>query len=121
MSKGLAQLIADHTTDIADLVAEALTFLKHDGSRFVTGDILPHPSDTYSLGSFGRKFKHLYVSHTLFVGGVCDFYSGGGHLTLPSESSGQDMNNEIWFEPSTNRLWIFNGDDLEWVSVLLSP
>ena len=94
---------------------------KLDGSRKVTGDILPYLTDTYSLGSFGLKFKHLYVSHTLFVGGVCDFWSGGGHLTLPYESSGQEMNNEIYFDPGTNRLWIYNELDLEWVSVLLSP
>ena len=91
---------------------------KLDGSRGVTGDILRAPGYVVNLGSPSLMFKSAYLKD-LIIKGVCDFYSGGGYLTLPLTASGLDMSNEVIFDEETSKLWVYNAYNLMWEFVQL--
>jgi len=58
--------------------AEDLTFFKKDGSREMTGSIIPSVDVSFDLGSSSKRFRDLYLSgNTIDLGGV----------TLSNESS----------------------------------
>ena len=110
MSKGLAQLIAGHTTDIADLVAKDLlldidiaalvaadlTFLKLDGSRAMTGNlefvsalIKDVGSDTLAVRNIADSaYGHVAVSNLSYAVAGANIQNARFH-TMYNNNNGQ--------------------------------
>jgi hypothetical protein len=76
---GYAQdLRSDLDAEESARIAEDLTFFKKDGSREMTGSIIPSVDVSFDLGSSSKRFRDLYLSgNTIDLGGV----------TLSNESS----------------------------------
>ena len=91
---------------------------KLDGSRPVTGDILPAITKTYDLGSYGKQWKSAFISHDLMIGKI-NLYAMSGRLQLADNPSGLYLANEIYFDPNTSKLWVYSDMDFEWKFVQL--
>ncbi|NCX93786.1 MAG: hypothetical protein EBX40_03820, partial [Gammaproteobacteria bacterium] len=88
-------------------IAEDLTFFKLDGSREVTGSIIPSTDVAYDLGSSSKRFRDIFLSgNTIDLGGVTlsnesnEFVvrDGSNELAIVSDNVKEGMVNKFFTE-----------------------
>jgi hypothetical protein len=80
-------------------------YLLADGSRSVSGSILPDTDVTYDLGSATYRFRDLYLSgNSIDLGGMVISYDGSNVSMVPDGGSAQVFATEAYVDTSVSDL-----------------
>ena len=108
ISQEISDRMAAVSAEESARIAEDLTFFKKDGSREMTGSIIPSIDVSFDLGSSSKRFRDLYLSgSTIDLGGVTlsnesnEFVvrdSSNNELAIVSDNVREGMVNKFFTE-----------------------
>lgn len=80
-------------------------YLRADGSRSLSGSLLPDTDVTYDLGSSTYRFRDLYLSgNSIDLGGMVISYDGSSVNMVPAGGTSQTFATESYVDTSVSNL-----------------